>query len=322
MWFKNILLYEILEPFPFDAATLNERLAKKSIRPTNKTEMQTLGWISPFGETSEVYSHSIGGCHFLKVCKEVRILPNPVVQEQLAKKLQEIEANESRKVFSREKARLKEDIVFDLLPKAFTHRTYTYLYIDTKQRWIIVDSSSRAVAETILQLFRDTIGNIKLALPEFDVTPTRLMTEWLRDLNLPSYFDIEDNCELKELHNGDGIIKCQRQDLSAAEVQNHLKSGKNVVKLGLTWRDRMSFAFEEDGAIKKVSCLDIINEARKEIETESDAQKLDADFTIMMGEFREFITDLFGLLKENNKADKNEEVEEIEAELEEEELVE
>ncbi len=321
MWFKNILLYEMLEPFPFDGVTLMERLAKKSIRPTNKTEMQTMGWISPFGETSEVYSHSIGGCHLLKVCKEVRILPNPVVQEHLAKKLQEIEANESRKVYSREKSRLKEDIIFDLLPRAFTHRTYTYLYIDTKHRWVIVDSSSRAVAETLLQLLRDTIGNIKLALPEFDITPSRLMTEWVRDLNLPSYFDIEDNCELKELHNGDGIIKCQRQDLSAAEIQNHLKSGKNVVKLGLTWRDRMSFTLDEEGGIKKVSCLDIINEARKEIETESDAQRLDADFTIMMGEFREFITDLYGLLKDSNKV--AEEADEVEIEeLEVEELVE
>ena len=316
MWFKNILLYEILEPFPMDGATLIEKLAKKCIRPTNKTEMQTLGWISPFGDSSDVYSHSVGGCHFLKVCKENRILPTQVIQEHLVKKLQEIEQNESRKVFSREKARLKEDIIFDLLPRAFTHRTYTYLYIDTKNRWVIIDSSSRAVAETILQLLRDTVGNLKMALPEFEKTPSRLMTEWLKDIDLPSYFDIEDNCELKELQNGDGIIKCQRQDLSATEVQNHLKSGKNVVKLGLTWKDRLSFMLDEEGAIKKIQCLDIINETRKNVDTETDAQRLDADFTIMLGEFRDFMGDLFGVLKHSSAESSSKETEEVE-ELEE-----
>ncbi|MBP9721738.1 MAG: recombination-associated protein RdgC [Gammaproteobacteria bacterium] len=314
MWFKNILLYEILEPFPVDTETLMDKLAQKAIRPTSKTEKETNGWVSPFGEASDVFTHSIGGCHLLKACKEVRLLPSPVIQEYLQKKLQEIEQSESRKVFRREKARLKEDIIFDLLPKAFTRRVYTYLYIDTKQRWIIVDSSSRATAEFLLQLLRDSIGSIKLAPPEFTKTPSRIMTDWLKHFELPSYLDIEDNCELKDLHNGDGIIKCQRQDLAATEIQNHLKSGKQVVKLGLTWRDRLAFSLEEDFAIKKIQCLDIINEARKDTQAETDAQKLDADFTLMMGEFKELITDLFGLLK--NPADEitqdaKEEVEEF-----------
>lgn len=297
MWFKNILLYEMLEPFPLDSDTLMDRLSKKAVRPTNKTEMESLGWASPFGEDSDVFSHSVGGCHLIKACKEIRLLPSPVIQEYLQKKLSEIEQSESRKVLRREKARLKDEIIFDLLPKAFTRRIYSYLYIDTKQRWVIVDSSSRAIAETLLQLLRDTIGGLKLAPPEFTKTPTRVMTDWLKDFDLPSYLDIEDNCELKEVHNGDGIIKCQRQDLSAKEIQNHLKSGKQVVKLGLTWRDRMAFSLEEDFSIKRIQCLDTINEARKDVEAESDAQKLDADFTLMLGEFRDLITDLFGLLK-------------------------
>ena len=70
-----------------------------------------------------------------------------------------------------------------------------------------------------------------------------------------------------------------------------------MVKLGLTWRDRMAFSLEEDFSIKRIQCLDTINEARKDVEAESDAQKLDADFTLMLGEFRDLITDLFGLLK-------------------------
>lgn len=296
MWFKNILLYEILEPFPCDTEQLGERLAKRAIRPTHKTEKETIGWVSPFGDDSAVFSHSIAGCHLLKACREVRLLPSTVVQENLIKQIKGIENTESRRVFKREKSRIKDDIIFDLLPKAFTRRIYTYLYIDTVNKKIIVDSSSRATAEGLLQLLRDTIGGLKLGMAEFNKTPTRLMTEWLTSFKFPSFINIEDTCELMELNNGDGIIRCKRQDLAANEIQNHLKSGKQVVKLGLTWRSRLCFTLEQDFSVKRIQCLDTINEARKDTEAETDAERLDADFTLMLGEFRELINDLYELL--------------------------
>lgn len=296
MWFKNILCYDMLEPMPCNTDILMEKLAHKAIRPTHKTETESLGWVSPFGDDSDVFSHSVGGCHLLKACKEVRILPSTVIQETLLKKVNEIQAQEDRKVQRREKARLKDEIIFDLLPKAFTRRIYTYLYIDTISKKIIVDSSSRAVAENLLQLLRDTIGSFKMSLPEFDKTPSRLMTEWLTTFKLPSYIDIEDNCELMSSHNGEGIISCKRQDLSAIEIQQHLKSGKQVIKLGLTWHSRMSFILDQEFAIKRIQCLDLVTEARKENEAEDDAQRLDADFTLMIGEFRNLIKDLNNLL--------------------------
>lgn len=297
MWFKNILLYEMLEPFPFDTNTLIEKLSKRAIRPTSKTEKDTIGWISPFGDDSDIFTHSIGGCHLIKSCKEERLLPSSVVQETLMKEIKKLEESESRKVLKREKSRIKDDIIFDLLPKAFTRRTFTYLYIDTVNRWVIVDSSSRATAEALLQLLRDTLGGLRLGMPEFDISPTRLMTEWLTHFKLPSFINIEDTCELMELHNGDGIIRCKRQDLAANEIQHHLKSGKQVVKLGMTWKDRLSFILEQDFAIKRVQCLETINDARKDADAESDAERLDADFTLMLGEFRDLINDLFSLLK-------------------------
>ena len=293
----------MLEPFPYETDTLMEKLAEKAIRPTHKTEKETLGWVSPFGDDSDVYSHSISGCHLLKACKEVRLLPSTVVQEHLTLKIKEIEVAEDRKVFKREKSRIKDDIIFDLLPKSFTRRVYTNLYIDTVNRWVIVDASSRATAESLLQLLRETLGGLKLGLPEFTMTPTRLMTNWLTSFDLPSFIDVEDTCELMEVHNGDGIIRCKRQDLAANEIQNHMKSGKQVVKLGLTWKSRMCFILEQDFAIKRVQCLDTINEARKDTEAETDAEKLDADFTLMIGEFQDFIRDLFGLLRTKDDSD-------------------
>lgn len=303
MWFKNILLYEILEPFPCDSTQLMERLEKRAIRPTHKTEKETIGWVSPFGDDHEVFSHSIGGCHLLKACKEVRLLPSTVIQENLIKQIKQIEQTEDRKIFKREKARIKDDIIFDLLPRAFTRRVYTYLYIDTVKRFIIVDSSSRATAESLLQLLRDTLGGLRLGMPDFNMTPTRLMTDWLTSYKFPSFINVEDTCELMEVQNGDGIIRCKRQDLGADEIQNHFKSGKQVVKLGLTWKSRLSFILEQDFAIKRIQCLETITDARKDTEAETDAEKLDADFTLMLGEFRDLIADLTELLGGNSKDD-------------------
>lgn len=296
MWFKNILVYEMLEDLKYDTDTLNDELLKRAIRATHKTEKETFGWVSPFGEDSTVFAHSVNNCILLKACREERLLPASVIQETLNKQIKEIENSEARKVFKREKSRLKDDIIFDLLPRSFTRRVYTYLYLDLNNKWLVVDSSSRPVAEAVISLLREALGGLKLAMPEFDISPSRLMTEWVESFNPPSHINIEDSCEIMEVLNGDGIIRCKRQDLGAEEIQSHLKTGKQVVKLGLTWHSKLSFILEQDFAIKRVQCLDIITEARKDHNAETDAERIDADFVLMTAEFQELLKDLYKIL--------------------------
>ena len=58
-----------------------------------------------------------------------------------------------------------------------------------------------------------------------------------------------------------------------------MQSGKQVVKLGLDWQDRLDFLLQEDLSLKRLRFADaLLDEAQEE---EDEAARLDAEFAIM-----------------------------------------
>src|SRR3546814_3761470 len=78
---------------------------------------------------------------------EDKILPAAVVNDLLGKKLAEMEQREGRKPGGRARKRLKEDLVHELLPRAFVKPSRTDAVLDLEHGLCIVDSSSRKSAE-------------------------------------------------------------------------------------------------------------------------------------------------------------------------------
>jgi recombination associated protein RdgC len=295
MWFKNLAIYDLETPFGWSLEDLQAVLSEKRIRSTTKTQWFTMGWVSPFSDQVDpdsVFVHSVMGGHLLRVCKEMRILPAAVIQQTVAERVLLIEAKENRKVYRKERMRIKDDVLFDLLPKAFTRRVYHYLYIDTEYKTVCVDVGHRGQAELMLQFLRDTLGGLTLALPEFQITPTQQMTQWLLHGQTPADLQIKDSCELVDKMQGGGVIRCSHQELVTPEIQLHVKEGKHVVKLALVWKDRLRFVLTEDLVFKRLQCLDQLETVRKAEETETPAQRIDVDFTLMLGEFRALLDSL------------------------------
>ena len=51
----------------------------------------------------------------------------------------------------------------------------------------------------------------------------------------------------KTVDNADisSVIRCKNQDLAAAEIVNHLKTGMHVSKLALNWQQRLDFVLDD-----------------------------------------------------------------------------
>ena len=61
----------------------------------------------------------------------------------------------------KEREQIKEDVIFELLPRAFSRTTVTlHAYINTKENIIVVNTSSRGKAEDVLSLLRKTLGTL------------------------------------------------------------------------------------------------------------------------------------------------------------------
>jgi hypothetical protein len=72
------------------------------------------------------------------------------------------------------------------------------------------------------------------------------------------------------------------------EIKNHLDSGKQVIKLAMSWADRLSFVLDESLAVKRLKFLDLIQEQAADIEAFDETEQFDADFSIMSAELAQF----------------------------------
>ncbi len=289
MWFKNLCLFRLTEPFELTADELADKMAAHQFRPCGAHETMSYGWTAPFGSEGHALVHSTNGHLMLCVKKQERVLPSAVVNELIQEKVAETEEQQGRKLSKKERSTLKDELIFGLLPKAFTYSKKMYAYIDPVGGWLVVDAASTKGAEDLLTLLRKSIGSLP-AVPVNTVdNPGAAMTQWLVSQQPPADMTVEDECELRSPGEEGGIVRCKRHDLTLPEIQNHLDSGKEVIRLALNWSDRLSFILDKTFAIKRLRFLDLVQDQLKEMDLEDDATRFDADFSIMSSELAGFL---------------------------------
>jgi len=295
MWFRNIQLYRLTESFDLDAEALNKALNEKSFKPCGGLDTHSLGWAPPLGKHSELLVHAANGRLMICLRREDRLLPAAVIREALAEKVEQIEAAEARPVGRKEKTRLKDEIVIDLLPRAFTRSHHLYAYIDPKAGWVVIDSATPKKAEEMLSVLRETLGSLKVVPLAVNNAPAMSMTRWVEG-TLPANFVAGDECELKEPVENGAVIRARKVDLAGDEVQTHLDAGKQVTKLAVEWNERIGCLLCDDLSIKRLRFLDLVMEEAAEVDADDAAARFDADFTLMAMELGHFFPALIEAL--------------------------
>jgi recombination associated protein RdgC len=281
MWFKNLRAYRLTQPFDLSPEQLGAQLQERAFQPCAKSQPLSLGWTPPLGEASSELVHAAGGRLLLRLKREEKLLPATVVREQLEEKVDAIEEREGRKVYRKERLTLKDEIVQECLPRAFTRSAAVHAYIDTRAKWIFVDAASAARAEELLNLLRECVGNFPVVLPQVNNAPAATMTGWLAHRSLPDDFSLGGECELREPGDEGGVVRCRGVDLLSEEVETHLNAGKQVARLSLVWDERVSLVLAEDLCLRRLKFGDELMKENEDIPEADEAARLDADFALM-----------------------------------------
>ena len=289
MFFRNLSLFRFSPATSSDLANIETSLDQHRLRPCGPIEMMTRGFVSPFGRDSDELIHRVGDFTLLTVGGEDKLLPSSVVNDELANKLAEISEKEARRVGARERKRLKDEVLTDLLPRAFVRSSRQFAYLDLAQGWIVIDTASRKNAEEAVSQVRDAVGRFPATPLAPEESPRALLTHWLASGKLPANLVLGDECELRDPAEAGAIVRCRRQDLELDEIKEHLKSGKQVFQLGLTFDDRIDFVLGEDLVIRKLRFLDIVLDEIDESSLESARAELDATFLLMTAEIRRLL---------------------------------
>ena len=297
MWFKNIRAYRLTSPFTITPEQLAEQLAQRAFTPCAKSQALALGWVPPLGGEDGELVHAAAGRMLVKLKREEKLLPSTVVRELLDEKVAEIETGQARKVYRKERLNLKDEIIQDCLPRAFTRSASVYAYVDTRANWVFVDAASATRAEELLNLLRECIGSFPVLLPQVNSAPVAVMTGWLLHRNLPQDFELGQECELREPGEEGGVVRCRGVDLLSEEVETHLHAGKQVARLSLGWDERLQLVLAEDLCLRRLKFADELMKENEDIAEGDEAARMDADFALMadaIGTLQERILTLFG----------------------------
>ncbi|WHL26128.1 recombination-associated protein RdgC [Pseudomonas juntendi] len=297
MWFKNLLTYRLTQEVPFEPEALEAALASKPARACASQELSTYGFIAPFGKGEDAPLVHVSGEYLLIAArKEERILPSSVVNDAVKEKVEEIETEQMRKVYKKERDQIKDEIVQAFLPRAFIRRSMIFAAIAPRQGVILVNSASAKRAEDLLSTLREVMGSLPVRPATVKIAPVATMTDWVKSQQAAEGFYVLDECELRDTAEDGGIVRCKRQDLTGEEIQLHLSTGKVVTQLALAWQDKLSFILDDKMVIKRLKFEELLQEQAEQDGGDEAAQQFDASFQLMMMTFAEFLPVLFEAL--------------------------
>ncbi|ROS05190.1 recombination associated protein RdgC [Sinobacterium caligoides] len=293
MWFKNILVYRLTSPLE-GLEKLEELLEKNAFQGCGSQDMQAQGWTSPLGRHGKMLSHTANGFHMLCMQRQERVLPAAVINEALEEKIADLEEAQARKVYRKERVEMKEEVVIEMLPRAFTKSQKLFAYIDEAEGLIIVNSTSGTRAEELLGLLRESVGSLPLVPLMVNSLPADVLTRWLQAEDLPEGFLLGNECELRDPQNPSNVVRAKEQDLYGEEIAKHLEVGKRASKLAMVYNEAIEFTITEDVSVQKIKFSELVQE--KTGDTSGEDDQFDSDFAVMTLELRLLIQELIKAL--------------------------
>lgn len=297
--FRNLTLFR----FPADTAaqlrtSLETDAAERVLREVGPLELSTSGFVPPLAADGPLVHNCDSRYRLIAIGTETRMLPNSVVQDELGKRIAEIQRTDGRLPGSKWRKRLREEVISELLPRAFVQPTRTRAYFDLDAGWLIVDTASRKRAEAVVSEIREALGRFPATPLAPDEPPSCVLTDWLA---LPEKLPVElrfgDECLLEGGIERGARWSGRGADLESDEVREHLRSGMRAWRLGLDFEQRLTFVLAEDLVVRKLRIQDAVLDAL-DAEPESCEAEYRLQFLLQTRELApllEFLAATFGI---------------------------
>ncbi|MCE7032414.1 recombination-associated protein RdgC [Lysobacter sp. GX 14042] len=295
MFFRNLTFFRYPTSLKLD--TLDAGLDECQLRPVGPLELSTRGFVSPYGRDSEALAARQGDALWLTLGGEDRLLPGAVVNDMLSRKLDEIEQKEGQRPGGRTRKRLKDELITELLPRAFVKPSRTDALVDTGHGVIAIDTSSRKTGEAVVSEVRRALGSFPALPLNAEIAPRSVLTGWVAGGEMPEGLVIGEECELRDPVDQGAVVKVQRMDLHSDEIARHLESGKQVTRLALSLDDHVSFVLGEDLVVRKFKLLEGAVDELESTDADDVHAEMDARFILMAAEVKRLFAVLESAMK-------------------------
>lgn len=288
MFSKNLIVYTMQDNSNINQIN-NELLQNIAFVPCDPSDSVRKGFVSPIDNDELMLT--IGEHSLLKVRTESKILPSSVINKKLADKVEQLEQKLQRKLKKSERLSLKDELMIDLLPQAFTKDQYTYVWINHRDNFIAVSSSSFKNAEDVLTLLRKELGSLAITPLSSEQPADKIFTQWLREDKAAEKFIIHNDALLIDPIDT-GKIKLTKEDLTTDAVKNYLDAGRTVESLSLVYKEQTSFTINTSLVFSKIGYSSEMLDKNDDFTPEEKERRVEVDFLLVAEELSSLISDL------------------------------
>jgi recombination associated protein RdgC len=282
MWFRNARPYKLPGRLGIDASELSQRLSKRPFQPCRPSQPISSGWVPALSDEANDYVHKSGNYWLIRLQREERLLPASVVRSEVNARVQEIQTGQGRRVQRKERLDIVDEVTQDLMPRAFTKSQYLEALINDREGWVWVNTASAARAEDLLSLLREALGNLPVVIPNTQKSPVIVMSQWVLNGGLPEGLSLGGDADFEDPQEEGGVVRVRGMYLESDEIRSHIESGKQVVRLALSWQDQVDFLLDKDLSFRRIRFSDELKRIHEEIHEDVLARR-DAD-CLLMGE--------------------------------------
>ncbi|MGJ8663656.1 MAG: recombination-associated protein RdgC, partial [Marinicella sp.] len=256
-------------------------------------EAVSKGWISPFGSGSELFVLQSGDAMLFTLGVEEKVLPAAVVNHQLSQQIDSIQTESGQKPGRKQQTDMKQQLMLEMLPKAFIKPKTIHAYIDLKLNILVVDCASQNAAEDLVSELRQTLGSFKASAFGPSSSMAQVLTQWVLKAHGDAGFQLDSEIVLETLDDAKGVVRGRNIAHLDDQMKLHIDNGYLVTQLGLAYNDRIELLLGHDMGIKKIKFTDIVLDQLDDESIESEWQLLDSRFTLFSLELRAMIKSLF-----------------------------
>ena len=282
MWFRNARPYRLPGRLGIDASELSQRLSRRPFQPCRPSQPVSSGWVPALSDDASDFVHKSGDYWLVRLQREERLLPASVIRSEVNSRIQEIQTGQGRRVQRKERLDIVDEVTQDFLPRAFTKSQHLEALINDREGWVWVNTASAARAEELLSLLREGLGNLPVVIPDTQKSPGVVMSQWLLNGGLPEGLSLGGDVDLEDPQEEGGVVRVRGMYLESDEITRHIESGKQAVRLALSWQDQVDFVVDRDLSLRRIRFSDELKSINEELQEDVLARR-DAD-CLLMGE--------------------------------------
>lgn len=298
MWFKNLLVYRLADN-RIKLDDLEASIKDNALQACGSFEMESRGWVSP--RDDDRFVHSLERQWLIRFGVNQKLLPGSVITQVAKERAAKLAEKQEHPVGRKQMRDIRERVLEELMPRALSRRRTLGAWIDPVNHWLVIDTAADKKADELLESLIAADVGIQAKRLECQQSPSAQMTLWLSSGQVPAPFTVDQDLELKASGDSRATVRYVNHPLEGREIRQHIAAGKTATRLGMTWKNRISFVLTDQLQIKRVAFLDILNTETQD-QAEDAEEQFDIDFALMTGELSAMLADMVNALGEEKQS--------------------